>query len=227
MFGASACEETSAGDTPQVDASTGTSTHVTGPIAPECTEPLDSCAQVDVDAVLACKDVDSHDFTITTRFSGKTDGVSCAAEDTGDGSHDLWMTLQPPQANSEAYNTHAVRFWLPNYAGPGRYELESLETGDFRNMGIWFQGATGGSQAQEKSKSANDEACTPSPCHAIVAEESEPVPHDPSGVQEFRVRVEVKCSAGGELWWHPDCKGNSRCTIEGEPTLKFDVQCAH
>ena len=201
----------------------------TGPIAPECTEANEWCAQVQVDAQLACKDVDSLDYTITTRFSGKTDGVACGAEDTGakDGSsHDLWLTLTPPQS-SDGYGIHAVQFWLADYKGPGTYALASVESGDYRNRGIWLQGAASGSQADEKAASAGSELCKPSPCQAIVAQESEPIPHDDSQVQAFRVRVEVQCTDGGELWSHPDCEANSRCTLQGAPTLKFDVVCTH
>mgnify|MGYP001039492819 CR=1 FL=1 len=202
----------------------------TGPIAPECTDALEWCAQVEVNAALACKDVDGKDFTITTRFSGKTDGVSCGAEDTGakDGStHDLWFKIQPPQADAEAYATHAVEFWLANYTGPGTYPLESVEAGDYRGRGFWLQGATSGSQADAKNASAGSEVCKPSPCQAIVAQGSDTIPHDESVVQGFRVRVEVKCTDGGELWTHPDCAENSRCTLQGAPTLKFEVVCSH
>ncbi len=198
----------------------------TGPIAPECDEP--NCAQVEVDALLECKDVDSQDYTITSRFSGKTDGVSCGVEDTSEdgSSHDVWFHFQPPQ-DTEGYNINGIRFWLKDYKGPGTYELESADTGDYRNMGIYIQGATAGSQADEKTAWAKDELCKPSPCQATVLEGSEQVKHDPSGVQSFRLRVQVTCSDGGELFTHPDCQNNSRCTIKGEPTLKFDVVCAH
>lgn len=212
------------------DASVSDGGFFTGPIAPECTERLGRCAQVEVDALLACKDVDSLDYTITTRVSGKIDSVACGVEETGakDGSsHDLWLSFQPPQADTEAYNTHAVQFWLADYKGPGTYALESIESGDYRNRGIWFQGATGGSQAGEKSAAAGSDVCKPSPCRAIVKQESEPIPHDPYQVQEFRVRVEVQCNDGGELWTHPDCNAKSRCTLQGAPTLKFDAQCTH
>jgi hypothetical protein len=248
LVGASACTKSNDADSgqQQPDASNGGSDQpdagggdgavgsdsgsFTGPIAPDCTEPLDWCAQVEVDAALACKDVDSNDFTVTTRFSGKTDGVSCGAEDTGakDGStHDLWFKIQPPQADTEAYATHAVQFWLPNYTGPGTYTLESVDASDYRGQGIWLQGATAGSQADAKTASAGSEVCKPSPCQAIVAEGSDKIPHDESQVQGFRVRVEVKCTDGGELWTNADCAENSRCTLQGVPTMKFDVVCSH
>ncbi len=205
--------------TPQDDGGHGEGGPRTGPIAPDCTEALAWCAQGHAYANVSCKDVDGKPYTITTTFSGKTDNVSCGVDE-----RDLSLIVGPPQADTVAYNTHSSRFRLRNYAGGGTYELaRSADEGS--DHGLELQGAAGGSQADERSAVAATMACGPSPCRAVVAPESEPIPNDDS-VREFRLRVEIQCDAGGTLWWHPDCNG-SDCRLTSAPTLYFDIQCSH
>ncbi|OJY19515.1 MAG: hypothetical protein BGO98_14470 [Myxococcales bacterium 68-20] len=203
----------------QDDGGSGEGGPRTGPIAPDCTEALAWCAQGHAYANLSCKDVDGKPYTITTTFSGKTDNVSCAVDE-----RDLALIVGPPQADTEAYNTHSIRFRLRNYTGGGTYELaRSADEGS--GHGFELQGAAGGSQADERSAVAATMACGPSPCRAIVAPESEPFPNDDS-VREFRLRVEIQCDAAGKLWWHPDCNGTD-CNLTSAPTIYFDIQCSH
>ena len=191
----------------------------TGPIAPDCTEPLAWCAQGHAYANVACKDVDGKPYTITTTFSGRTDNVACSVDEK-----DLELTVGPPQADTVAYNTHAIRFRLRSYEGGGTYELaRSADEGS--GHGFELQGAAGGGGADEHSAVAATMACGPSPCRAIVAPESEPIPND-DVVHEFRLRVEIQCDAGGKLWWHPDCAATD-CDITSAPTIYFDIQCSH
>jgi hypothetical protein len=236
LIGAAACTEAKNGDgaSPDADAATtndaasqsqadagaGEGGPGTGPIAPECTKELAWCAQGHAAASLACKDVDGKPYTITTTFSGKTDNVACAVSESGD----LELRLGPPQADTAAYDTHWVRFRLRSYTGGGTYELTRSADEDI-DHGFQLQGAAGGSQADEGALTAGTWACGPSPCKAVVAPESEPIPNG-DDVQEFRVRVEVRCDPSGKLWWHPDCNATD-CSFTSAPTFNFDVQCSH
>ena len=163
--------------------------------------------------------VDGKPYTITTTFSGRTDNVACSVDEK-----DLELTVGPPQADTVAYNTHAIRFRLRSYEGGGTYELaRSADEGS--GHGFELQGTAGGGGADEHSAVAATMACGPSPCRAIVAPESEPIPND-DVVHEFRLRVEIQCDAGGKLWWHPDCAATD-CDITSAPTIYFDIQCSH
>jgi hypothetical protein len=229
IIGTTACTRTASGDAERADGGAAIDASVnpqgdagpqTGPIAPECTESLDWCAQGHADVRISCKDVDGKPYTITTTFAGKTDNVACAVSDSGD----LALTLGPRQADTAAYDTHWVRFRLRNYTGGGTYELTRSADEDI-DHGFEMQGAAGGSQADEGALTAGTWACGPSPCKAIVAPESEPIPKGDS-VREFRLRLQVQCDAAGKLWWHPDCNA-SDCSFTSTPALSFDIQCSH
>lgn len=195
----------------------------TGPIAPECEEGLDWCAQVEVAALLSCVDVDLEPYTITTEFSGKTDGVSCGIDADGE----LTLRFSLPQ-DDPAYDVYAARFSIADYTGPGTYPLVSG-----MDKGLTLQGVPVGassSQDDEDVAWAIGGYCGELACDAIVHEESEPILDDPQSVHAFRVRVEIVCDPDVDFFGNDggDCaEPENHCALQGTPTLKFDVNCTH
>lgn len=198
-----------------------------GPIAPACTEELGWCAEVEADAVLSCLDVDRRPYTITTHVAGTSDNVACHVD-----GGDLGLSVGASQDSAD-YGIHEVRFWLPGYTGPGTYDLATdPEAGDFRNMGLQLQGVPAGNDnvGDEGVAWATAGWCDALPCTAVVHEGSEPIPGGGDNVEEFRVRVEITCEPDADFWANEggDCDAiENHCTLEGTPTLRFDVQCSN
>lgn len=205
----------------------GSATVTTGPIAPDCTEELGWCAQGEASAKLACKNVDGDPYEITTQLSGKQLYVACQvlADSLGNPTGDLALEIGPPQ-DHPLYGAHWIEFVLTNYTGGGTYELESWGASGLQ--GISVQGSSSSVLVSGNDEEAVGVAngCAPSKCTALVAPESEPVPHDDQ-VHEFRLRVQIQCEADGNLWSHPNCEENDLCTYVSPPTAQLDVQCSN
>ncbi|OJY16453.1 MAG: hypothetical protein BGO98_30705 [Myxococcales bacterium 68-20] len=206
-----------AGDSPEAAADAGASE--AGPIAPECEESF--CAQVDVSAKLQCHDaVSNKDFSMTTSLSGRTTEVTCDVEDKEGGGQDLRIGVRPGSATPE----DASEAWLRirSFTGPGTYPLVHVKD-EGSHQGFELSGKATSSEGHQTVGTLH---CLPSPCEAVVAPETEPVPNDPGTVKEWRVRLEVRCAAGGTLS-NMHCESDARtvCTFDEAPTLRFDVAC--
>lgn len=192
----------------------------TGPIAPGCASSF--CAEVELDATLACHDATSDvKFTLATNIRGKTDQLSCAAVENKAGGLDLHVGVSPDATAGEAEAGKEVWFKLRSYKGPGTYPLENLAD-DADHMGLKLSGLTTGHS--ERHATVGTVSCIPKICEAIVAEGSQPIPSGDT-VQEFRVRVEIRCPRGGQVGNMLCEEGSTRCTFSETPTLLADLAC--
>lgn len=194
-------------------------------IAPGCAEAV--CSEVDVDVAFGCYDVTLDlEFSMSARISGVVDHTSCAVEKVAGGT-DIGVIVGPVDPDSD--ETSAIAFRLRDYTGPGTYPLINLAE---ENDHLGFR-VTGNNTIPEgignTSNTVGTMSCFTPLCEAIVAPGSELVPDDPAGAREFRLSVEIRCPAGGQLTDFHGCsdpKGQS-CTLSAAPTLAVEVVCIH
>lgn len=191
-------------------------------IAPNCDEAW--CAEVVVDATLACDDpIGEKSFDLVTSFQGVTKELSCAGRENGDGGLDLMVGVSPAEGQSGG-NYGQVAFLLRNYDGPGTYPLYNLSD-EGNHEGLLLSGNISPDDGNH-SRTVGTVECRESPCQAVVAEGSaDAIPDDDHSTHEFRVRVEVQCTAGGVLTDMLCDDDALSCAFVSAPTLKFDLVC--
>lgn len=192
-----------------------------GPIAPECSESF--CAQVDASASLDCYDpISDAKFTMSMAVRGRTTEVTCAIDAPPGGGQDLLLGARPENASDKDVSEIALR--IRGYEGPGRYPLVNLPD-DGANLGLAIT-ANSSRTSPASYETVGTNACVPSPCEAIVAPETDPLPNDPMAAKEWRVRVTVECPAGGRVTTMA-CEANAQtaCTFISAPTIRLDVAC--
>lgn len=193
-------------------------------IAPLCETA--ACSQAELSASFDCYSpiLEQH-FTMTAALSGLVDQTSCGVYDVG-AEQDLEVLIGPVDPSSD--DASAFGFRLRGYEGPGTYPLYHLaEEGDHHGLSI-----TGNNTVTPGTGNPFNTVGTlsgePSICSAIVHEESEQIPNDPNTVHDFRVRVEIRCPAGGVLTdMHYEEDAQTRCTLKAAPTLTADVLCSN